>query len=56
MSTRRHAPTDVIPQTDWDTVKAFFVARVGALLIPPDRPLAIQRRSVDVAKPRRRKK
>lgn len=41
---------------DWETVKAFFVARVGALLIPPDRPLAIQRRSVDVAKPRRRKK
>lgn len=33
---------------DWDTVKDFFMRRVGALLVPPDRPLAIQARVVDV--------
>jgi hypothetical protein len=40
---------------DWDTVKGFFVARVGALLIPPEQPLAIQARSVDVRRARSRK-
>lgn len=34
--------------SDWATVKDFFVRRVGALLIPPERALAIQSRVVDV--------
>jgi hypothetical protein len=83
MSTRKHAPKDVLPlhveeglllraltyfvdaeveaplpgegAADWDTVKRFFVARVGALLIPPEQPLAIQARSVDVRRARSRK-
>lgn len=33
---------------DWTTVKDFFVQRVGALLIPPERALEIQARVVDV--------
>lgn len=33
---------------DWEAVKAFFRTRVGHLLIPPSRELAIQRRVVDV--------
>jgi hypothetical protein len=40
---------------DWETVKEFFRTRVGHLLIPPSRELAIQRRVVDVVEgaPRR---
>ena len=33
---------------DWRTVKEFFLRRVGSLLIPPTRALAIQKRVVDV--------
>jgi hypothetical protein len=33
---------------DWRTVKDFFLKRVGQLLVPPARPLAIQRRIIDV--------
>lgn len=34
---------------DWATVKSFFLERVGSLLVPPERPLAIQANVVDVA-------
>lgn len=34
---------------DWRTVKEFFRARVGQLLVPPARELAIEKRVVDVA-------
>jgi hypothetical protein len=33
---------------DWDQVKAFFSKAVGALIVPPIKPLAIQGRCVDV--------
>jgi len=33
---------------DWHRVKDFFLTRVGRLLVPPPRPLEIQRRVVDV--------
>jgi len=33
---------------DWETVKEFFRTKVGHLLVPPARPLAIQARVVDV--------
>lgn len=33
---------------DWKTVKAFFLERVGNLLVPPGKTLQIQRRTVDV--------
>ena len=33
---------------DWKTVKSFFLAAVGALLVPPMKPLRIQQRVVDV--------
>ena len=33
---------------DWRTVKEFFTRRVGDLLVPPGRKLAIQSRRVDV--------
>jgi len=33
---------------DWKTLKGFFIKRVGQLLVPPARPLAIQSRLVDV--------
>lgn len=33
---------------DWATVKDFFLRRVGDLLVPPARPLAIQANVVDV--------
>ncbi len=36
---------------DWDTVKRFFRKRVGTLLVPPNRALAIQANVVDVHKP-----
>jgi hypothetical protein len=34
---------------DWAIVKTFFLERVGSLLVPPERPLAIQANVVDVA-------
>lgn len=34
---------------DWRAVKEYFQVRVGSLLMPPGRPLAIQSRIVDVA-------
>jgi hypothetical protein len=34
--------------SDWATVKEFFLDRVGQLLVPPARALAIQRNVVDV--------
>jgi hypothetical protein len=40
-------------KNDWETVKDFFVRRVGALLVPPERALGIQARVVDVRKPKR---
>jgi hypothetical protein len=33
---------------DWETVKRFFLERVGQLLVPPARRLAIQERVIDV--------
>ena len=33
---------------DWATVKAFFLSRVGQLLVPPGRELTIQQQVVDV--------
>ncbi|MBI4880837.1 MAG: nucleotidyl transferase AbiEii/AbiGii toxin family protein [Planctomycetes bacterium] len=33
---------------DWQTVKQFFLSRVGQLLVPPMRELEIQKRVVDV--------
>jgi hypothetical protein len=37
---------------DWRTVKAFFIHRVGALLVPPERPLHIQKCEIDTRKRR----
>ena len=34
---------------DFRTVKDYFLTRVGSLLVPPTRPLEIQRHVVDVA-------
>ena len=36
---------------DWAVVKGFLGTRVGSLLLPPARPLGIQRREVDVGGP-----
>ena len=33
---------------DWNSVKDFFLTRVGSLLVPPTAPLEIQERRVDV--------
>ncbi len=33
---------------DWKTLKDFFIKRVGQLLVPPMKPLAIQRRLIDL--------
>jgi len=33
---------------DWSTVKNFFIKRVGNLIVPPTRELAIQNRVIDV--------
>lgn len=45
----REAPLPGEGPKDWETVKDFFRARVGHLLIPPGRVLQIQARVVDVA-------
>ncbi len=33
---------------DWQTVREFFLSRVGQLLVPPSRPLAIERQRIDL--------
>jgi hypothetical protein len=35
---------------DWEAVKGFFVRRVGQLLVPPARGLAIERKRVDLGR------
>jgi len=47
----REAPLAGEGPSDWATVQAFFLERVGNLLVPPERPLQIQRHVVDVAPP-----
>ena len=42
------APLPGEGRQDWASVKAFFVASAGALLLPPQRELAIQALTVDV--------
>lgn len=44
----REAPLPGEGDDDWDTVKAFFIDRVGDLLVPPGPALKIQNRRVDV--------
>jgi len=44
----REAPLPGEGPADWRTVKGFFQTRVGHILIPPGRELAIQKRVVDV--------
>ena len=44
----REAPLPGEGPRDWDVVKAFFVERVGDLLVPPAKQLAIQANRVDV--------
>ena len=44
----REAPLPGEGPRDWATVKDFFVRRVGDLLVPPARALAIQSQRVDV--------
>lgn len=44
----REAPLPQEGAGDWAMVKDFFLARVGSLLVPPTRRLAIQARKVDV--------
>lgn len=45
----REAPLPGEGPRDWKLVKEFFTKRVGDLLVPPGRKLAIQAHSVDVA-------
>jgi hypothetical protein len=45
----REAPLPGEGRGDWKAVKDFFRARVGQLLVPPGRALAIEKRVVDVA-------
>lgn len=53
----REAPLSGEGRKDWATVKAFFLERVGSLLVPPAHALEIQSNVVDVApEPRRRRK
>lgn len=46
------APLPGEGKRDWASVKDFFLTRVGNLLVPPPRPLEIQRRRVGVRKRR----
>lgn len=48
----REAPLPNEGSEDWTTVKDFFVRRVTALLVPPERALSIQARVVDVRGPK----
>jgi Nucleotidyl transferase AbiEii toxin, Type IV TA system len=43
------APLPGEGSSDWNTVRDFFRLRVGYLLVPPNEPLVIQSRRVDVA-------
>lgn len=45
----REAPLPGEGRDDWRTVQEFFLERVGSLLTPPTRPLAIQARVVDLS-------
>jgi hypothetical protein len=45
----REAPLPGEGRDDWRRVRDFFLARAGALLVPPGEPLVIQARRVDVA-------
>lgn len=45
----REAPLPGEGRSDWATVQSFFLERVGSLLVPPERRLAIQSKVVDVA-------
>lgn len=47
----REAPLPGEGAHDWTAVKDYFLTQVGALLVPPTRPLAIQDRIVDVSAP-----
>lgn len=42
------APLPGEGRDDWRDVRAFFAAAAGALVVPPPKPLAIQKRVVDV--------
>lgn len=42
------APLPGEGKSDWKRVKDFFATRVGALVLPPERALAIQKHVVDV--------
>lgn len=44
----REAPLPQEGPDDWGAVKEFFLTRVGSLLVPPRKRLAIQSRQVDV--------
>jgi len=44
----REAPLPGEGARDWSSVKHYFLVQAGSLLVPPTRPLAIQRRTVDV--------
>lgn len=44
----REAPLPAEGPEDWRTVREYFLDSVGALLVPPGRPLAIQSRVVEV--------
>jgi hypothetical protein len=45
----REAPLPAEGPNDWRTVKDYFRNAVGALIVPPGRPLEIQGRCVDLA-------
>ena len=45
----REAPLPGEGERDWETVKRFFLERVGQLIVPPPRRLEIQARVVDLA-------
>ena len=47
----REAPLPGEGAQDWSAVKEYFLLQVGALLVPPIRPLAIQEHIVDVTGP-----
>ncbi len=47
----REAPLPGEGAQDWNAVKDYFLLQVGALLVPPVRPLAIQAHIVDVSEP-----
>lgn len=44
----REAPLPNEGAGDWETVKDYFLTRVGSLLVPPTRRLAIQATEIDV--------